>query len=182
MSKRASRLHKRVVALAQERFPSLRPADFGDPLLRWDGTKINGKDKKLLAPLERLGHRGSFLLQHLREVTVPLVKAGARMGFYRRLGPDTYIGAIAYAEDPEILQVWEGFVKIGIVRLGLAPPLYFWVDGDTVLRKRLDEYCERLPGQRYVSVSAELSEEDAARRIMGHVNDELVAHGQLAAA
>jgi hypothetical protein len=176
---RTTALHQRVVTLATQQFTNEKVDDFGDPLEGWEGMRIDGERKRDKPPVERLGYRGTMLIGRLRRRVVPKVEAGATLGFFRRLGADTWIGSNGHTLDQvdlKTLELWEAFVRAGIQGLGLpTPSCYFHTDGDDLLEHLLGIYCGHLR-QRYVKIDPELDIDAQADEILDHVEKVLADH------
>jgi hypothetical protein len=164
-------LKRRVVEIAREEFRGETVMDFGDPLAGWDPIKIGDELERDMDPNELLCHRGGLLLRSLRRNAAQKIRTGVTLGFFDRLGFDTWFGANIHRLDMRTLGLWEAIIEHGIRGLGLSPPAcYYHTDGDDRTKNLLRQYCTRLPGQHFEVISPQLEIEAQAWCVIGSMH------------
>lgn len=167
-------LKQDVLALMHERFGTERVADFGDPKENWGKLAVGKRPKKSFSPRARLPLRTGVLFDHIERIVIPHVKDGATLGLFRRLGPDTVMGANGHSFDPQTLRLWGAIVEHGLLAYGLGKPLcYYYAEADDLVGQFLHLYCTELPGQHYERIPHDIPRRDKAACIVGLMEQKL---------
>lgn len=164
--------------------PGRRVTTLDNPFAQWPDLKIGNMRKHEFDPFQRTCFRWGLFDHCLVNVVAPAYQKNPDVLTIRCLGFDLCAGAHGHATIVchEAFDAHERNVEQRIIKRGIKPPLYVFTEELVGINKLLrDEYFSRLPGQRYVDVSALPDDGEKISAIMHYIERELAANATAAA-